>query len=95
MLTTRVPGPRVSAAFIACFSRFDRQPKAYREEVLPTSCRRRVSIEATVSSTWAKYVGLDGASVGIDRFGMSAPGAEVMKQLGMTPEKLVETARSL
>ena len=48
-----------------------------------------------MTSTWAKYVGLDGASVGIDRFGMSAPGAEVMKQLGMTPEKVVETARSL
>jgi transketolase len=88
-------GPGTRVVSIPCFSRFDRQPKAYRDEVLPASCRRRVSIEATVSSTWAKYVGLDGASVGIDRFGMSAPGAEVMKQLGMTPEKLVETAKSL
>jgi transketolase len=46
-----------------------RQPPAYREEVLPKACRRRVSIEATVTSTWARYVGLDG---GIDRFGLSA-----------------------
>ena len=44
------------------FSRFDRQPDAYREEVLPKSCRKRVAIEATVSSTWAHYVGLDGAA---------------------------------
>ena len=88
-------GPGTRVVSIPCFARFDRQPKAYRDEVLPASCRRRVSIEATVTSTWAKYVGLDGASVGIDRFGMSAPGAEVMKQLGMTPEKVVETARSL
>jgi transketolase len=43
--------------------------------VLPKSCRKRVAIEATVSSTWAKYVGLDGAVVGIDRFGLSAPAA--------------------
>jgi transketolase len=80
---------------IPCFARFDRQPDAYKEEVLPKSCRKRVAIEATVSSTWAKYVGLDGKVVGIDRFGMSAPGAEVMKLLGMTAEKLIETVKSL
>ena len=80
---------------IPCFSRFDRQPAAYRDEVLPRSCRRRVSIEATVTSSWAKYVGLDGVCVGIDRFGMSAPGGEVMKQLGMTAESVVAAAKSL
>jgi transketolase len=78
-----------------CFSRFDKQPAAYREEVLPKSCRKRVAIEATVTSTWTRYVGLDGAIVGIDRFGISAPGGEVMKALGMTAEKLVETVKSL
>lgn len=80
---------------IPSFARFDRQPAAYREEVLPPSCRRRVSIEATVSSTWAKYVGLDGVMIGIDRFGLSAPGSTVMKELGMTPEHVVEAAKSL
>ncbi|MDB4938717.1 MAG: transketolase [Labilithrix sp.] len=78
-----------------CFSRFDRQPAAYREEVLPKSCRRRISIEATVPSTWAKYVGLDGVSIGIDRFGLSAPGATVMKTLGITAEHVIEAARAL
>jgi len=78
-----------------CFSRFDRQPQTYKDEVLPRSCRRRVAIEATVSSTWAKYVGLDGVCLGIDRFGMSAPGAVVMKQLGMTADHVVTAARSL
>ncbi len=78
-----------------CFTRFDRQPADYRESVLPKSCRKRVSIEASVTVTYAKYVGLDGASVGIDRFGMSAPGAEVMKKLGITAEHLVEVAKSL
>lgn len=78
-----------------CFSRFDRQPAEYREEVLPRACRRRVAIEATVSSTWGRYVGLDGIALGIDRFGMSAPGATVMKELGMTAEHVLEAVKAL
>jgi transketolase len=78
-----------------CFSRFERQSAEYREQVLPKSCRKRVAIEATVSSTWAPYVGLDGIALGIDRFGMSAPGGEVMKVLGMTAEHVVEAAKQL
>ena len=78
-----------------CFARFDRQPAEYREQVLPNSCRKRVAIEATVTSTWARYVGLDGVALGIDRFGMSAPGGEVMKALGMTAENVVAAARAL
>ncbi|CAN5682734.1 hypothetical protein BH09MYX1_BH09MYX1_59210 [soil metagenome] len=90
---TMGPGTRVVS--MPCFSRFDRQPDAYREEVLPRSCRRRASIEATVTSTWAKYVGLDGVSVGIDRFGISAPGATVMKELGITAENFVAQIKKL
>ncbi len=78
-----------------CFARFDKQPQAYKDEVLPKSCRKRVAIEATVSATWTRYVGLDGAIVGIDRFGISAPGGEVMKALNMTADKVVEAAKSL
>jgi len=80
---------------IPCFARFDRQPAAYRDEVLPKSCRRRVSIEAAVPSSWSRYVGLDGVTLGIDRFGISAPGGTVMKELGMTAEHVIEAARSL
>jgi transketolase len=80
---------------IPSFSRFQSQPAAYRDEVLPKSCRRRVSIEATVTSTWAPFVGLDGVSIGIDRFGLSAPGSEVMKELGITAEHVIEAAKSL
>jgi transketolase len=78
-----------------CFSRFDRQPASYRDEVLPRACRRRVSIEATVTASWAKYVGLDGVCIGIDRFGLSAPGATVMKELGITAEHVLEAVKSL
>jgi transketolase len=88
-------GPGTRVVSMPCFARFDRQPAAYRDEVLPPSCRRRVSIEATVTSTWAKYVGLDGKCLGIDRFGMSAPGATIMKELGMTAEAVVAAVKSL
>jgi transketolase len=88
-------GPGTRVVSLPCFARFDRQPEEYRESVLPRSCRRRVAVEATVTSTWARYVGLDGGVVGIDRFGLSAPGGEVMKRLGITAEHVVEVARGL
>ena len=78
-----------------CFERFDRQPQAYKDEVLPMSCRKRVAIEASVSVTWAPYVGLDGAIIGINRFGISAPGGTVMKELGITAEHVIEVAKGL
>ncbi len=80
---------------IPCFERFDRQSPEYREEVLPKSCRRRVAIESTVPVTWAEYIGLDGATIGINRFGISAPAPEVMKELGITAEHVVEVAKAL
>ena len=88
-------GPGTRVVSMPCFERFDRQPIAYKEEILPRSCRRRISIEATVSSTWDHYVGIDGVTIGIDRFGLSAPGAEVMKELGMTTEHVTEVAKGL
>jgi len=75
--------------------RFDRQPDAYRSEVLPAGCRRRIAIEAGATAIWWKYVGLDGAVIGIDRFGLSAPGDTVMSELGITPEAIVAAAASL
>ena len=88
-------GPGTRVVSIPCFARFDRQPDAYREEVLPKAVRKRASIEATVTQTWAKYVGLDGVSVGIDRFGLSAPGATIFKELGITTEHLVDAVSKL
>ena len=74
---------------------FDRQDQAYRESVLPKACRKRVAIEAGVSDFWRKYVGLDGAVIGIDRFGASAPAGDLFKHFGFTVDKVVEAARSL
>jgi transketolase len=80
---------------IPSFEIFDRQSAEYREGILPSSCRRRVAIEAGVTGLWRKYVGLDGKVVGIDRFGLSAPAPEIFKELGITTEALVAAARSL
>jgi len=74
---------------------FDRQDVAYRESVLPKACRKRIAIEAGVSDFWRKYVGLDGAVVGIDTFGASAPIEALMPHFGFTVDKVVEAATSL
>jgi transketolase len=74
---------------------FARQPKAYRDEVLPPACARRVSVEAGVTLPWGRLVGAAGKSIGTDRFGLSAPGDTVLRELGVTVEAVVEAARSL
>ncbi len=87
-------GPSTRVVSVPCMERFDREPAAYREELLPPSCTRRVAIEAGVTGLWYKYVGSEGSVVGIDRFGISAPGAEVLAKLGITPEALIDAARA-
>src|SRR3989440_4612052 len=88
-------GDGVRVVSMPCFERFNRQPEKYRDEVLPKSCRKRISIEAGVPDTWYQYVGLDGKVIGLHRFGLSAPGAEVMKEFGIDAQHVIEAARSL
>ena len=78
-----------------CFERFNRESEEYREEVLPKSCRKRVAIEAGVTDIWYQYVGLDGKVVGLHDFGLSAPGAEVMKERGIDAQHVIDAAREL
>ena len=77
-----------------CTSVFDRQDAAWRESVLPKGMPR-AAIEAGVSDYWRKYVGLEGAVIGIDRFGESAPAGDVYKFLGITAEALVAAVKGL
>jgi transketolase len=74
---------------------FEQQPEAYREQVLPAAVTARISIEAGVTLGWTRYVGHAGATLGVDRFGSSAPGAENMQKYGFTPENVVAHARAL
>jgi len=74
---------------------YDRQSAEYRESVLPNAVRKRVAIEAGVTAFWRQYVGLDGAVIGIDTFGASAPADVLYPHFGITAEKVVEAAKSL
>lgn len=74
---------------------FDCQDEAYREAVLPSEVKARVSVEAGVTTGWERYVGDGGAMVGIDRFGESGKGPAVMAYLGITPENVAQKARQL
>src|SRR6266699_4236098 len=78
-----------------CMERFNRESEEYREEVLPRKCRKRVAIEAGVPEIWYQYIGLDGKVIGLHRFGLSAPGAEVMKEFGIDAQHVIDAARSL
>jgi transketolase len=78
-----LPGARVVS--MPCFEAFERQSDDYKESVLPSSCTKRIAMEAGVTGLWYKYAS---KVVGVDRFGFSAPGDIVMKELGMTPENL-------
>jgi transketolase len=87
-------GINVRVVSMPCTQAFDRQDKKYQDSVL-TPGVKRVSIEAGITDYWRKYVGLDGASVGIDTFGESAPGGDVLKHFGFTVDNVVSTVKSI
>jgi transketolase len=74
---------------------FDAQPASYRDTVLPPQVRARVSVEAASPFGWERYVGRDGAIIGVNRFGASAPGPVVMREYGFTPEHVVQAAKDV
>jgi len=73
---------------------FDKQEQSYKDSVLPKGMKR-VAVEAGVTGGWYKYVGLDGAIVGMDCFGESAPAPELFKHFGFTPENVVKAVKSI
>lgn len=85
-------GPGARVVSMPSMLRFDGQSDEYKESVLPSSCTKRIAIEAGVTGLWYKYVGLEGKVLGIDRFGISAPGNTVMAELGMTGSNVVSAA---
>jgi transketolase len=88
-------GVGVRVVSMPCAEVFAAQDPGYREAVLPAAVRARVAVEAAHPHYWYRFVGLDGAVVGIDRFGMSAPGPVIMKELGMTVENVVAATRGV
>jgi transketolase len=88
-------GVRCRVVSMPSWELFEAQPKAYRNSVLPAAVTARVSVEAASPFGWERYVGPTGAMIGVDKFGASAPGPEVMKRYGFTVEHVVATARSV
>jgi transketolase len=80
---------------LPCWELFSEQDEAYRAEVLPPSVRARVSIEAGITFGWERWVGEDGLSIGVDRFGASAPGGRVYEELGVTSDAVADAVRRL
>ncbi|MBG5951438.1 transketolase [Proteus sp. G2618] len=88
-------GRKVRVVSMPATDAFDKQDADYREAVLPASVKARVAIEAGIADYWFKYVGLDGAIVGMHSFGESAPANELFEEFGFTVENVVTQAKSL
>lgn len=88
-------GEKVRVVSVPSTDIFDAQDAAYKEAILPNAVRRRVAIEMAATQSWYKYVGLDGAVIGIDKFGASAPAAKVMEEYGFTVAHVVEVVKNL
>ncbi len=88
-------GIRARVVSLPSWELFAAQGAAYRESVLPAAARRRVTVEAGVTLGWDRWAGEEGAIVGLDRFGTSAPGPEVMERFGFTAERLSEIGRAV
>ena len=80
---------------LPCWERFEAQDAAYRESVLPRAVRARVSVEAGVSLGWDRWVGDEGAIVGLDHFGASAPAGTIFEKFGFTVDRVVDVARGV
>ena len=93
--STILTNEEIAVRFVSmpCFERFERQPREYRDKVLPPEVRSRVSVEAGITFGWQRYVGASGRSVGIDRFGASAPAEALFEKFGITAENVAAVAR--
>jgi transketolase len=88
-------GTSARVVSMPCWELFEAQPREYRHEVLPPDAKARLSVEAGVALGWERWVGDEGESISIERFGASAPGATVLEHLGYTVDAVVERALAL
>ena len=85
----------VRVVSMPCWELFAEQPQEFRDEVLPPSVEARVSVEAGITFGWERWVGPRGTSVGVDRFGASAPYQRILEELGLTVEAVAAAAASV
>jgi transketolase len=95
LLAAETPAIAARVVSMPSWEIFERQDQGYRDSVLPPAVKARVSIEAGVTQGWQRYVGDQGAAIGLDRFGASAPYKTIYQELGLTAEAMAATAREL
>ncbi|MCD6527146.1 MAG: transketolase [Desulfuromonas sp.] len=78
-----------------CWELFEQQDAAYKEQVFPNSCRKRLAVEAASTFGWERYTGLDGDVIGMTGFGASAPGGQLMEHFGFTADNVLKVAQQL
>ena len=88
-------GAAVRVVSLPCFERFERQTEEYRDFVMPPDCVHRISVEAGVTQPWYRYVGRRGKVIGIDRFGLSAPGPIVLQTLGISVDAVIDAGEAM
>ena len=94
-LQLNAAGHAIRVVSMPCCEIFKKQTAAYRERVLPSAVKKRVAIEAGVSDYWYQFVGLEGAVIGLDHFGASAPAEVLFKEFGFTVENVVNVIKEL
>jgi transketolase len=93
--TLRTEGTKVRVVSMPCWDLFNEQDAAYKESVFPAAVKKRLSVEAGTTFGWAAIVGSEGDSIGIDRFGASAPGGTCLKEFGFTVENVLAKAKAV
>jgi len=88
-------GKKVRVVSMPCMELFDEQSDSYKEEVFPSAVRKRIVVEAAESFGWHRFIGLDGDSVTMNRFGASAPGPTCLEKFGFTVENVVAKSKAL
>lgn len=88
-------GVRVRVVSMPCLELFDAQPRSYKDAVLPPDVTARVAVEAGATGLWYKYVGSEGAVIGLDHYGLSAPADKLFPEFGITVERIVALAREM
>ena len=88
-------GVRTRLVSMPCVELFEVQPREYRDQVLPPQVSARLAVEAGASLSWWRWVGSEGAVLGVDRFGASAPGSRVLEEFGFTGANVAARARAL
>jgi transketolase len=93
--TLQQDGHKVRVVSMPSTDVFEAQDASYREQVLPAAVSRRIAVEAGITDGWYKYVGLNGAVIGMTSFGESAPAEQLFEHFGITSERVLSTARDL